>query len=259
MTGSDRARSLRHYLSRLKRGSILIIALMSLTGRLAFGLGLVCKAVFEGDSSNFDQALLMVFRSSADPANPIGPAWLQGVGRDLTSLGSFAFLGFLSAAAAGYFLITRRPGYALHLAAAVTGGGLIITVIKAAFDRPTPVMTHVVRAFTESFPSGHAILSAITFLTLGALLAQASPESHLKAYLVSLAVMLTVTVGISRVYLGVHYPTDVLAGWWVGSAWAILCWSGSRWLQQRGERKPASWMPSAPDGHPEISVVSTAR
>jgi undecaprenyl-diphosphatase len=239
MTGSNRARS-SHYSSRLKSDPIWIIASIFVVGGLILGLGLLGKSAFEGANSNFDQALLMVFRSGADPANPIGPAWLQGVGRDLTSLGSFAFLGFISAAAAGYFLITRRPGYALHLAAAVTGGGLIITVIKADFDRPTPVMPHVVRAFTESFPSGHAILSAITFLTLGALLARASPEPRVKAYLVSLAVLLTLMAGISRVYLGVHYPTDVLAGWCVGSAWAILCWSGSRWLEQRGERKPTS-------------------
>jgi undecaprenyl-diphosphatase len=89
--------------------------------------------------------------------------------------------------------------------------------------------------FTPSFPSGHAMLSAVTFLTLGALLTRANVDWRAKAYFLTVAVLLTMIVGFSRIYLGVHYPSDVLAGWCVGSAWALICWSAALWLQARGK------------------------
>lgn len=87
---------------------------------------------------------------------------------------------------------------------------------------------------TWSFPSGHATMSAVTYLTLGALLARMQPHPALKAYLLSIAVSLTLLVGMSRVYLGVHWPTDVLAGWCLGSAWALGWWLVAVRLQRRG-------------------------
>ena len=101
------------------------------------------------------------------------------------------------------------------------------------FDRPRPDLTGVARVFTASFPSGHAMLSAVSFLTLGALLAQGSADTRVKAYIAVLAIFLTVAVGTTRVYLGVHHATDVLAGWCVGSAWALLCWTVAEWLRLR--------------------------
>jgi undecaprenyl-diphosphatase len=79
------------------------------------------------------------------------------------------------------------------------------------------------------------MLSAVTYLTLGALLARVEANRRGKLYVVSVAILLTLLVGCSRLYLGVHYPTDVLAGWVVGSAWAILCWTVAAWLQRRGQ------------------------
>ena len=96
------------------------------------------------------------------------------------------------------------------------------------------------RVFTSSFPSGHATLAAVTYLTLGALLASLHSSRRLKFYFIGLAVILTVAIGLSRVYLGVHYPTDVLAGWCIGAAWAALCWTLARWLQQLGKIEPAN-------------------
>jgi undecaprenyl-diphosphatase len=209
------------------------IFFLLVAGGLVLGFGLLAEEVVEGDTAGFDRAILMAFRNAGDPTNPIGPPWLEEMGRDVTSLGSFAFLAFVSVAAVVYLLITRKRWYAALVALAVAGGEAISTLLKVAFDRPRPDVIHSARVFTASFPSGHAMLSAVTFLTLGALLAKASPDHRVKAYFVSLALFLTIMVGLSRVYLGVHYPTDVLAGWCVGSAWAILCWSVIRWAEQR--------------------------
>lgn len=209
----------------------LIVSLL-VAGGLVLGFGLLAEEVVEGDTRGFDRAVLMAFRSSGDPTNPVGPPWLEEIGRDVTSLGSFAFLGFVSVASVGYLLIVGKRRYAALVASAVAGGEVIGTLLKIAFDRPRPDLMHTTRVFTASFPSGHAMLSAVTFLTLGALLAKANSDPRIKAYFVSLAVFLTVMVGLSRVYLGVHYPTDVLAGWCVGSAWAILCWSAVQRIEQ---------------------------
>ncbi|MHB9433506.1 MULTISPECIES: phosphatase PAP2 family protein [unclassified Mesorhizobium] len=208
-----------------------ILALL-VAGGLVFAFGVLAEEVIEGDTTGFDRAVLMAFRSAGDPTNPIGPPWLEEMGRDVTSLGSFAFLCFVSVAAVGYLLIAGKRSYAVLVAAAVAGGEAISTLLKIAFDRPRPDLIHATRVFTASFPSGHAMLSAVTFLTLGALLAKANPDPRVKAYFVSLAVFLTVIVGLSRVYLGVHYPTDILAGWCVGSAWAILCWSAVQRIER---------------------------
>ncbi len=203
-------------------------------GCLLLGFGLLAEEVLEGDTSKFDMTVLMALRSGGNPANPIGPAWLEEMGRDITSLGSFAFLGFVFAATVGYLLLIHKRALALLVTVAVLGGVFISTLLKIGFDRPRPDILHAVRVFTASFPSGHATLSTITFLTLGALLTRVNGDCGIKFYFVALAVFLTVMVGLSRVYLGVHYPTDVLGRWCVGAAWAILCWTGAAWLQQRG-------------------------
>ena len=109
------------------------------------------------------------------------------------------------------------------------------TLLKIGFDRPRPdLVPHEAIVYTASFPSGHAMLAAVVYLTLGALLARVQPRRLLKLYLLGLAILLTVAVGASRVYLGVHWPTDVVAGWAVGAAWALLCWAAALWLQRQG-------------------------
>ncbi|MEJ1935526.1 phosphatase PAP2 family protein, partial [Nostoc sp. NIES-2111] len=116
--------------------------------------------------------------------------------------------------------------------------------LKIVFDRPRPdLVAHLVDVRTLSFPSGHAMMSAVTFLTIGVLLARTSPRRRLKVYIVAVAVALTLLVGFSRVFLGVHWPTDVLAGWSAGSAWAVLCWLVARTLQRRGQVEPAAQDP----------------
>ena len=117
-----------------------------------------------------------------------------------------------------------------------TSGGLVLSLIlKAAFSRPRPsIVPHLSYVHTSSFPSGHSIMSAVVYLTLGALLTQLVGKVQLKFYFLFVAAALSFLVGLSRTYMGVHYPTDVLAGWTVGLVWATLCWVVARSLQKRG-------------------------
>ena len=219
------------YQFALRSDRILLILAFLLVAGLILGFGLLADEVIEGDTAGFDRAVLVALRS-ADGTSPVGPAWLQEMGRDVTALGSLVFLAFVSVATVGYLLMIRKRSYALLVTISVIGGELISTALKIAFDRSRPDIPSTVRVFTASFPSGHAMLSAVTFLTLGALLARTQKDTRLKAYFVAIAVFLTVVVGLSRLYLGVPYPSDVLAGWCVGSAWAVSCWSVAFWLER---------------------------
>lgn len=200
--------------------------------------GAIAEEVTEGDTHRLDMAVLMSFRTAGNPADLIGPHWFEEAMRDLTALGSYTFITIVVVAAAGYLLLVRRPALALLMVVSVLGGMLISNLLKIGFGRPRPDLEHAARVFTPSFPSGHAMLSAVTFLTLGALFTRASVDWRAKVYFLVVAVVLTILVGLSRVYLGVHFPSDVLAGWCLGSAWALLCWGATLWLQGRGKVEP---------------------
>jgi undecaprenyl-diphosphatase len=192
--------------------------------------------VIEGETHVFDEAVLLALRDAGDPSNPIGPVWFQEVMRDFTALGSLAVLTLLTVAVAGFLVLQGKRHAALLVVVAIGGGMLVSTLTKLGFDRPRPdLVPHGATVYTASFPSGHSMMAAVTYLTLGALLARVHAERRLKLYLLGLAVFITVLVGFSRVYLGVHWPTDVLAGWALGAAWALLCWAIALWLQMRGK------------------------
>jgi undecaprenyl-diphosphatase len=138
-----------------------------------------------------------------------------------------------------YLLLIRQRHLAALMGTSVLGGKILSSVLKIGFGRPRPeLVAHSVQVFSASFPSGHAMLSAVMFLTIGAVLTRVHADRRVKMYFMGLAVLLTVAVGLSRVYLGVHHPTDVLAGWCLGAAWATLCWITVLWLQARGEVDP---------------------
>lgn len=212
-----------------RRRELGLILGFAIVAGLILGFGMLAEEVLEGDTEAFDRTVAAALRGSDQ--HPIGPPWLEEFARDVTALGSFAFLGILTFGVIGYFLLIRRRGWAVLVAASVLGGAVISTLLKNVFDRERPDLPSTVRVFTASFPSGHATLSAISFLTLGALLAQTSPDPRVKTYFAILAIILTVAVGTSRVYLGVHFASDVLAGWCVGSAWALLCWMVARGIK----------------------------
>jgi undecaprenyl-diphosphatase len=211
------------------------LAALGLAAAAALGFVRIADAVGDGNSLKFDEALIRALRNPNDLADPIGPWWVETIFRDLTALGGTAVLTLVTLAAIGYLLIDGKRGAALLVTISVGGGAVLSSLLKGMFARPRPeLVAHLMEERSFSFPSGHAMLSAVTFLTLGALLARVQPRRRLKAYLIGLAFMATLIVGASRVYLGVHWPTDVLAGWCAGAAWAMLCWTVALWLQRRG-------------------------
>lgn len=194
----------------------------------------------EGDTFAFDRAILLAMRDSANNFNPKGPDWLKTIALDITALGGPVVLTLVTFSIAGYLLVCRKTGQAALVAISIGSGMLLSTLLKDSFDRPRPdLVPHIVVATSGSFPSGHAMLSAITYLTLAGLLMRIQAGSAAKAYVMAMAILLTVAIGVSRVYLGVHWPTDVLAGWCVGAAWALLCWLIAAWLQLRAQRHAA--------------------
>lgn len=191
--------------------------------------------VLEGSTASLDERLLLALRSPHDPTDPVGPVWFEELARDITAFGGIGVLGLITALAAGFLILRRKHHTALYLVIATGGGILASTLLKAAFDRARPdLVPHGQAVYTSSFPSGHSMLAAATLLTIGALLAGAQPNLRLKAYLLGAAVLITLLVGASRVYLGVHWPSDVLAGWTAGAAWALLCWAVAERLRKRG-------------------------
>ena len=210
----------------------------------------LAEEVIEGDSTRFDEWLVNSLRNPSDPALPFGPGWLREAMRDITALGSTSVLFILTLAAVGFMILKRDRRAALWTLIAVFGGTLLSLLLKEAFDRPRPeILLHMNQVYTSSFPSGHAMMSAVVYLTLGALLAAHQRSRRLKLYLLVLPVILTLLVGVSRVYLGVHWPTDVLAGWAMGAAWAAGCWSLDIWLQARGQvEQPHAMTDAETDG-----------
>ena len=195
--------------------------------------------VVEGRTRWFDERLLLALRVPGDPSRPIGPVWMPEVARDITALGSTDVLALAALAVVGFLALDRKYAAMILVVAAVGGGWALGSVLKAAFDRPRPdLVPHLMLAYFSSFPSGHSMMSAVVYGTLGSLLSSLVTRRRLKFYFLSLAATVAGLVGISRVYLGVHYPTDVLAGWSAGLAWATLCWLVGRRLKREGAIEP---------------------
>ncbi len=219
------------YAAAVEVGGPAALGTISLIALLFVWLG---SEVGEGETRRFDSRILLALRQPGDLAQPVGPHWLQSAMLDLTALGGGTVLALVTLMAIGSLLALRKRAEALFIAVAVGGGGALSALLKMGYARPRPeLVAHLVEVTSSSFPSGHAMNSAITYLTLGVLLARAVPDRLLKIYVLWVGVLLTLIVGISRVYLGVHWPTDVLAGWAIGSAWAGACWIVAEALRSR--------------------------
>ena len=176
-------------------------------------------------TQKFDDWAVRALRRADDARVPIGPDWTQEVARDLTALGGVTVLLLATAAVLGFFMM-RRAYLSMGFLLVATLGGLALSMaLKGFINRPRPqLVEHLSQAYTSSFPSGHSMLSAIVYLTLGALLARLVHNKRSKLYILFVALGLTFLVGVSRVFMGVHYPSDVLAGWTAGLVWAVICW-----------------------------------
>lgn len=235
-TLTNRGRDFLTRTSQLARAELAMLAtIFVLAGGIWAFLGLA-EEVGEGDTEQFDRAIVLALRNAADLSDPIGPRWFEEMVRDVTALGSMFVLTFVTAAVIGFLLLVRKYGAALLVFVSVAGGSLLGDLLKLLFGRARPdLVPHGVDVYTMSFPSNHAMGAAVTYLTLGALLARLQVRHRVKGYFLAISVLVTVLVGASRVYLGVHWPTDVLAGWSVGAAWAMGVWLVALWLQRRGK------------------------
>jgi undecaprenyl-diphosphatase len=212
-----------------------LLALIVIAGGI-WAFASLADEVREGETRRIDTRILLALRNPADLKDPVGPAWVEESERDLTALGGVVVMGLLTLGVCGFLLIDGKNHAALLVLIAVGGGLLWASVLKHGFERPRPeLVPHGSYVYTSSFPSGHSTMAAATYLTLGALLARVQRRRRVKAFLLGFAVLITLLVGVSRVYLGVHWPTDVLAGWTLGGIWALICWLLARWLQHRGQ------------------------
>jgi undecaprenyl-diphosphatase len=179
----------------------------------------------------WDEQILLWMRDPAALGDPIGIRWFEEAVRDITALGSSVWLAVLVFATAGFLLLRGKRRLAIYLLMVSIAGKLFCDLLKILIARPRPgVVPHLTTVTTLSFPSAHAMNSAIVYLTLAAIAGTVITDRRLRAYVFGLATLIIVVVGVSRVYLGVHYPSDILAGWFLGALWAFTGWRllGSR-------------------------------
>jgi undecaprenyl-diphosphatase len=191
-----------------------ILAFLMLTGE-----------VLEGETHAFDERILLSLRQATDLAIPVAPYWVTHAVDDITALGGVTVLSLMTILATLYLLISRQPAIAAFMFLSVVGGWLVSNALKLGVGRPRPdIVPHLVDVSDLSFPSGHAMLSAVTYLTLAAILSRAEQYRSTRIFLMAAGIFMTLIIGLSRIYLGVHYPTDVLGGWCAGAVWAAGCW-----------------------------------
>jgi undecaprenyl-diphosphatase len=201
-------------------------AALLIAGGLAAGVGILVFLGIEisaGKTLTCDRAILLAMRRPGDHA-PIGSPAFQQTARDISAMGSTAVLSFLTGTVAGFLALDGKKRLAFLICGSIAGGLLLETTLKDVFNRPRPnIVPEAVYATGPSFPSGHAMMSAIVYLSLGASLAALHRRKAVRVYALILAAFVTILIGVTRIYLGVHWPTDVLAGWVAGAVWAVLC------------------------------------
>lgn len=216
------------------REFVLMLAAASLCGSL-WVFVMVSDEVRDGELHEVEKSWMRDLRSAEDPSRPIGPQWVVHGSLDVTALGSVVVLTGVTLLVIVYLCLERWFASAVFVVAAVGGGTVLSVILKNLFSRERPnVVPHLAEVSSLSYPSGHSMLSSVVYLTLAVLLARALKRREVKIYMVSVALFLSLIIGLSRIYLGVHYPTDVLGGWAAGTAWAVFCWLVAYGLERRG-------------------------
>lgn len=185
----------------------------------------VAGEVSEGETAAIDRKLLLALRTPGRPSDPLGPLWLEEAVRDVTALGGFTVLTLVTIVATLLLVFHQRRREALIFAATVIAAQASSQLLKDFYERDRPALVaHGSYVYSHSFPSGHSAMAAAVFLILATVVASVETRRRTKALIYGLAVAVVFAVGISRVYLGVHWPTDVLGGWTLGAGWALAAW-----------------------------------
>lgn len=185
----------------------------------------IAEEMAAGEIRQIDEALFLSLRLKDDPSTPIGPAWLQETAVEVTALGGYPLIVLTLAAVAGFFMVTKRYGAALYAVLSVGIGALLSQTLKQYYGRPRPdLVDHLDTVHTLSFPSGHALVTTVAYLTMASIVVGFLDDGRARVYVIAVAVLVAILVGVSRVYLGVHWPSDVAAGWALGVAWACFSW-----------------------------------
>lgn len=223
----------RSLLRRLESRALMLM--VAAAGALWAFFG-IAGEVSEGETLGLDRKILLALRNPADPSDPIGSRSLQEAMRDVTALGGVTVMTLATVVGVVAFLLHRKRWHAGVLAGTVILADVTSETLKSLYGRPRPeLVPHGSYVYSASFPSGHSTMSAATFLTLAMLIASLEPNRGTKRMVFALAVALVLGIGVSRVYLGVHWPSDVLAGWCLGSAFALAGWTVLLRLGGRGQ------------------------
>lgn len=190
----------------------------------------------------FDETVVRSLRNAEDLAQPIGPAWFKELARDFTALGGYGILSTITLLVTTFLHLERRPARAHFVVVAIVAGYSLSMTLKALIARPRPdIVPWLSHVHSSSFPSGHSMMSAVVYLSLGLMLSDLTSRRLVKTFVVVAPLTISALVGLSRVYMGVHYPTDVVAGWWLGISWSLACWLAiRRWQAFREVRKALS-------------------
>ena len=209
--------------------------LLCLLAFAALGLvGFLVDDIVEGGSFRFDDALLIALRRPGHLDQPIGPGWLLQSATDLSALGGFTLQWLLGGASCVFLVFIRRRAEAVWLVASVVSASILNASLKSMLHRPRPeLVPHLAVVSNASFPSGHAMISAAIYLTVGAMLSETQPSRAARIFVMTFAGLLVLLIGASRIYLGVRWPSDVLAGWCLGSVWALAVFAANRTLRVR--------------------------
>lgn len=222
-----------------RRAETLTLVIIVLIAGAIWAFVALASEMVEGDLHAFDETVLLALRTPGDLTNPIGGPQVEMAMRDLTALGGVTVLTLISLSVLIFLFLRRQRASALFLAVAILGGQTLSHLAKSGFSRPRPdLVPHGVDVVTASFPSGHSMMAAVTYLTLAVMLARTESKLRMRAFFVVVAAALAMLVGVSRVYLGVHWPSDVLAGWTLGAAWALCVSLLARKMARQGQIEP---------------------
>jgi undecaprenyl-diphosphatase len=214
-----------------------VLLAVSMIAAGTWGFVALADSVADGRWQTFDEWGMRSLRQQGDASVLIGPEWMTDAANFVTALGGVPVLAGVSLTATGVIMVRRNFQTLAFAMAAIVGGLLLMLLLKEYYARPRPqIVPYLCAADGSSFPSGHSMMSAVVYLTVGALWASTAARRRSRLLMLAMAFLLAGLIGASRVCLGVHYPSDVLAGWTAGLAWASFCWLAAQKLNHRSGR-----------------------